>query len=213
LCAEWELARLCGKKQKPWLKLTEGDKKPLRRLIVRQGGLQELPMDYACSLPVLGLIKRNRPGLELVVLVVDFAESEAALVASFRHWLRSSPSRKEWRKNAATLNARWRSLLAKVVVLRATEANLKRKAAIEKTAELWRHWQWDHAAAGLLSASHWSRALREAKALRKSLASLPSMMIGDPPYSGAKMPGILLALDEFPELARRRRIQVVSPKP
>ncbi len=223
LCAEWELARLCGRKQKPWLKLTVATKKRLKRLTSRQGGLQELPMEFAHtwvhghadhsgqhSHPDLAGMPLQ--GLEVIAFLVDFTETEDTLVHGFRAWLRSSPSRRKWRETAATLNTRWRSLLARIVVLRATEANLTRSAAIEKTSELWRHWQIDKARAGLLSPSHWSRALRQAKALRKAFKSQPSLAFGNPPYSGATLPGVLLVLDDFPELARRRRVQLILPK-
>jgi hypothetical protein len=223
LCAEWELARLCGRRQKPWLNLKEAEKKRLRRLTARQGGFRELPMEFAHSW-VRGHAEHSgqhsRPdlaeilhqGLEVIAFLVDFTETEDTLVHGFRAWLRSSPSRRQWRETAATLNTRWRSLLAKIVVLRATEANLTRSVAIEKTSELWRHWQIDKASAGFLSPPHWSRALRQAKALRKALSPGFSMVVGNPPFEGASLLGVLLALGEFPELARRRRVQLFLPK-
>ncbi len=209
-CAEWELARLCGKKQPPWLKLTESAKQRVKRLVLTQGAVQELPLEFAIYLQAS--LKEHAPGVETVALLIDFTESEGAVLDAFRYWLRSRLARKKKRTAATAVNARWRSLLAKIVVLRAVEAGFTRVAAQNKTAELWKQWRFDTATEGFLSPPHWSRALREAKTLRTSLATQPSLAIGDPPYGDPKSPSLLVFIGGFAALAGRRSILVLSPE-
>lgn len=177
-CAEWELSRLCGRKQQPWLKLTDAAKQ--RFVFQEQGSFQEVPIDIGHSLK--RCLKKSAPAVQVITFIVDFRENESALLEIFRFWFKSSPHRKKCQKKSATLNGRWRSLLAKIVVLRATEAGFSRAAAKEKTLALWKKWQLNDATSGILSAPHWSRALREAKALRKPLPARNPMIIGNPPY-------------------------------
>lgn len=210
LCAEWELARVGGKQQKPWLQVTGAEKERLRLQLLRYGALQELPLEFGGRLPKS--LGGPKGGIYVTAFVVDVTETEGTLVENFRHWLRTSPNRKKWRKKAPNLNPRWRSLLAKIVVLRANEAGLTREAAIERTAELWKKWTFDQATEGFLSPPHWSRALREAKALRRSLRTSPQVIMGDPPYLGADVPGLLYCLEEFSSLAGRRKFQLMTFK-
>jgi hypothetical protein len=204
-CAEWELARLCGKQQEPWLKLTKAKKERLLRIITTQTGLHEVPSAF---IPLFKeeIPNKYTPGMELITLLVDFSESDASLVKSFRNWLRSSKTRKKWRKKSGVRNTRWRGLLAKIVVLRTHEAGLTRKAAQEETAELWRHWQLDKASAGFLSPEHWSRALSEAKALRVLWVSQTFVALGDPPCD-TMLWRYMFFIDKFPRLVERGRMR------
>src|SRR2546426_115316 len=111
LCAKWELARLCGQKQKPWLKLTDKTKVRFTR---EQSSLQEIPAKVGNWLN--GWLKKETRAVKTITFLIDFQEHDGALIEMFRYWLKSS-KRKEWQQQ----HARWRSLLVKSVVLRATE--------------------------------------------------------------------------------------------
>lgn len=181
-CAQWELARLCGKEQKPWRKLTDTAK---RRFTFRdQASLHEV--DAALGRFLEQWLKRKVPAVKVITLLVDFREDSYVLLELFKHWLESSPHRKRFRMNSPS---RWHSLLARIVVVRATEAGLSREEAKAKTADLWKNWKLDNATEGILSAPHWSRALREARTLRKLLRANNggfNFLICDPPYGCTK---------------------------
>ena len=206
-CAQWELARLCGKKEKPWLKLTKAAKR--RFIYSDQGSLKEL--DAAAGEVLRPWLKISLPAVKMITLVVDFREDQSVLLKLFENWLESSPYRKRFQRDSAN---RWRSLLSKIVILRAAEAGLSRKAAIQKTAELWRQWKLNGATEGILSAPHWSRALREAKALRRPLQSDKGhLLIGDPPFDDAKpSPFFLVSLVKVPGSTKMRRLRITKSK-
>jgi len=158
-CARWELARLRGSKQKPWLELSEDAKAEF--ISADKWGLLEAP----ANLDFVG--DATDSALKVITFLVDFRESEAKLVEGFQRWLRSSPHRKRWRKNLKPPKERWRSQLATIVVFRVTEAGFTRKTAQAKTSDLWKVWQLKQ-----MTAPHWSRALRKAKALREKKPSV-----------------------------------------
>jgi hypothetical protein len=158
-CAMWELARLQGAEQKPWLELTDDAKAEF--ISAEHCELLEIPDTIGHVLP------DPDSALKVITFLVDFGRSEVKLLEAFRRWLRSSPHRKHWRKNPKPPKERWRSLLAKIVILRATEVGLTRKAAIKTTSDLWVAWTTKGVEDGLTSAPHWSRALAEAEALRE----------------------------------------------
>jgi hypothetical protein len=177
-CALWELARLRGSKQKPWLKLSERAKEKF--MVSEQDSLQEIPATVG---PALSAFFGKKPSpLKTITFLVDLSEGEGKLCDAFLRWLRSSPQRKRWRMKPKATKDRWRSLLSKIVILRATEAGLKWPAAKEATADLWKKWKLDLASQGLLSQSHWDRALNEAKALRRK--TVIEKLFVDPPFDG-----------------------------
>lgn len=162
-CALWELARLQGVKQKPWLELPEDAKAEF--ISAEHWGLLEIP-------DKVGYIDGDPASTtKAITFLVDFGESINNLLEAFRRWLRSSPHRKGRQKRRQKISKlpqkKWRSLLARIVILRATEARMTRAAAIKHTSDLWAAWTTKGVEAGLTSAPHWSRALSEAKALRK----------------------------------------------
>src|SRR5712664_2064728 len=85
-CARWELARLSGKKQKPWMNLSDEEKAkiPLRA----QGSLQEIPASVGYWLN--GFLKREYPALRPITFLIDFQEDEPALIELFKYWLKAS---------------------------------------------------------------------------------------------------------------------------
>ena len=195
-CAMWELGRLWGSKQKPWLTLTLKERE--RFVLQEQGSsLQEIPAssgpgaeDFARR--VAQSVGEKDSSLKKVTFLVNFREREGILRELFRLWLKYSPQRQKWRKGAKPPRDRWRSLLAKIVILRATEAGLTRESAIRKTAELWKKWKWGQKEAktgGILSAPHWSRAKRQAMALRER-----APVICDPPYNSVSDAKVLQEL-------------------
>lgn len=188
-CAKWELTRLCGKKQKPWLQLT--DKAKARVILQEHTSLQEIPASVGHVLVTSTLrhfFGKEYSALKVVTYLVDFRESESRLLETFRRWLKSSPHRKKWQRQPKPPSDRGRNLLMKIVILRATDAGLTREAAISHTSELWEKWNLKHATTGILSAPHWSRALRLAKKMREKPPIEPvdkaSFVKVDPPYSG-----------------------------
>jgi hypothetical protein len=144
-CAMWELGRLWGNKQKSWFDLTP---KAKERFVIqdRGSGLQEIPANVAPLM--VGPFARclghsfgeDYSALKPITFLVNFREREGKLRELLKLWLKSSPQRKKWQKKTKPPKDRWRSLLAKIVVLRATEAGLTREAAIQKTSVTSRNW-------------------------------------------------------------------------
>ena len=167
LCAVWELARLQGAKRKPWLDLTEEEKAKFAS--ASEWGLfdaQDAVANPALNLP-LTLCEQDESILQPVTFYINPRASDAVLLKDFRRWLRTSPQRMRRLKRPKPTKNRWRSLLARIVILRAADAGLTRNAAIERTSALWSAWTTKGVQEGLTSAPHWSRALGQAKALRK----------------------------------------------
>jgi hypothetical protein len=172
-CALWELARLRGSKQKPWLKLAK--KAKAQFIASEQQVLQEIPPTVGPVLThsLLGhWFGKEHAEKKAITFLVDVSAGKGKLIEAFTHWLDSTPYRRKWRKKPKPTKARWRSLLSKIVVLRTHEAGLTWSDAINATAELWKAWKLADATQGLLSQPHWNRALCEAKALREPILEM-----------------------------------------
>ena len=168
-CAAWELSRLAGAKGRPWLDLSQEEKRLNNAENVST--FQQVPPWYGDFLKnfLLKVPQMEQPlPVEVVSFVLDYREAEPALIKSFRNWLRNSENRKKWYV-AASLpphRPRSRAILAGIVVFRAANAGLSRAQAIKVTGPLWKAWKLDLSEAGILSAPHWSRALARIKTLR-----------------------------------------------
>jgi len=154
-CALWEIERHCGGNLQPWLALTE-DQRRRNILSVKGDSFREvLP-----SAPVeLGDLFTEK---EVVRFLIDLHEKRNVLVRQFERWLDSRRTNTERHKPRPPA-CHWKSFLADLVIYRATAAGLQRKPAQDATAPLWKAWKLDNATSGILSAPHWSRALKRAK--------------------------------------------------
>lgn len=109
-CALWELARLRGSKQKPWLILANRAKEKF--MVSEQDFLQEIPATVG---PVLkASLLAHLFGAELsakkpITFLVDFSRGEGQLCDAFKRWLKSSPLRRKWKRKPKATPERWRS--------------------------------------------------------------------------------------------------------